>query len=183
MQNRNFDGMFRTALNRSVPWAADGLEGDYAVVDCARDSRIHPAVVGSRVESVCLYDGRLGRGLAAVAPYLVRLEQGSRFSNTFYEHGWNDAWGLVIRTRVGLAALRRHFRTLAYVRREAGPKLLFRYYDVRVLRTFLPTCSEQQLKQVFGPVDAFVLDGIGGVSPQIASRTEEGRLSVQEILH
>ena len=43
-------------------------------------------------------------------------------------------------------------------RRRDGTPLYFRYYDPRVLRSFLPTCSPAQLKQMFGPVDAFLAE-------------------------
>ncbi len=181
MPDRKLDGLFRRALDRDVAWAPARLQGDYAVVDGARNPQIFPALMSSRAESTCLYDGVLSRGLARVAPYLVRLERGSRFARVFYEEGWNDAWGVVVRTTVGLQILRRHFRTLAYARHGSGPKLLFRYYDVRVLRVFLPTCDARQLAQVFGPVDAFVLDGTGGVDPQIVSRDADGGLQIQNV--
>lgn len=180
MQNRQLDGMFHRALGRETSWAPPGLAGDYAVVDCARNARIYPAMKESRVKSVCLYDGALSPALARVAPYLVRLERGSRFASTFYDAGWNDAWGLVIRGRVEVGALRRHFRTLAYVRRADGPRLLFRYYDTRVMRVFLPTCDTTQLRQVFGPIDAFVLDAADGGVPQVMTRGEDGSLCIQD---
>ncbi len=130
---------------------------------------------------MCLYDGALSPGLARVAPYLVRLEPGSRFARTFYEDGWGDAWGLVVRSKASMKALRRHFRTIAYARCDAGPKLLFRYYDVRVMRQFLPTCDATQLEQLFGPVDAFVLDSAGGHTPQIMYRGVDGQLEIEEV--
>jgi hypothetical protein len=36
---------------------------------------------------------------------------------------------------------------------------LFRYYDPRVLRTYLPTCSQQDLGEFFGPVLNYVVEG------------------------
>lgn len=173
---RDFDGMFRRSLQRPVPKAPSGLEGDFAVVDCARNPRIYPAIASSRAESACLYSGKLSPGLARVTPYIVRLEQGSSFLRAFYSDGWNDAWGIVLRTSADLTAVRRHLRTLAYAREPRGPKLLFRYYDPRVLRSFLPTCDETQLGQIFGQIDAFVFDGTGGLNPQIVSRRVGGGL-------
>jgi hypothetical protein len=38
-------------------------------------------------------------------------------------------------------------------------KLLFRYYDPRVLRVFLPTCDPAQLWQIFGPIQRFDMEG------------------------
>ena len=43
-----------------------------------------------------------------------------------------------------------------------GPKnqrLIFRWYDPRVLRAYLPTCNTEELRTVFGNVNAFVVEG------------------------
>ena len=42
---------------------------------------------------------------------------------------------------------------------EAGRRLIFRYYDPRVLRVYLPTCWPAELETVFGPVDCFLTEG------------------------
>ena len=36
--------------------------------------------------------------------------------------------------------------------------MLFRYYDPRVLRAYLPTCDESELRAVFGPIRAFWME-------------------------
>ncbi len=46
--------------------------------------------------------------------------------------------------------LRRHLRTLLRVKDESGRYLLFRYYDPRIMRNYLPTCRTGELKTVFG---------------------------------
>lgn len=178
-RSRSLDSMFRRTLGRVPTRAPEGLEGDYAVVDAARDPRVYPLLQESRVESACLYDGTLSRAIAEVAPYLVRLDMGSTFVRALYANGWDHAWGIVLRTSAQLKVLRRHLRTLAYARTEEGKKLLFRYYDPRVLRIFLPTCDHAQLDEVFGPIDAFVVDGCDGASPQVLSRGDDGALGVE----
>lgn len=174
--DQSLDGLFRRALNSPDPTAPAGLEGQFAVVDCARSPLIYPALANSTAKSASLYSGQLSAELARVTPHIVRLERGSSFFRIFYAEGWNDAWGIVLRTSADLSTIRRHLRTLAYAREGQGPKLLFRYYDPRVLRTFLPTCDETQLGQLFGPIDAFVLDGAGGAAPHVVSRRPGGGL-------
>jgi len=46
--------------------------------------------------------------------------------------------------------MRQHFRRFITVHDESGKPLLFRYYDPRVLRTFLPTCNAKELAEIFG---------------------------------
>jgi hypothetical protein len=47
-------------------------------------------------------------------------------------------------------------RTLLRVRDEAGRTLLFRFYDPRVLRAYLPTCTATEWQSVFGPVHQLI---------------------------
>ena len=37
--------------------------------------------------------------------------------------------------------------------------MLFRYYDPRVLRAFLPTCTRDELRTVFGGIECFWIEG------------------------
>ena len=39
-----------------------------------------------------------------------------------------------------------------------GKRLLFRYYDPRVLRVFLPTCTPAELAGFFGPIRGYLLE-------------------------
>jgi len=45
------------------------------------------------------------------------------------------------------------------VKDERGNRLVFRYYDPRVLRVYLPTCSPSELRTVFGPIECFWAEG------------------------
>jgi len=61
----------------------------------------------------------------------------------------------------GLAQLRRHFRELLIVRDDSGRKLVFRFYDPRVLSIYLPTCTGAEARQFFGPVRRMAMEGDG----------------------
>lgn len=110
----------------------------------------------------CLFRGELGPDMAKVAPYLVKLDPLSEFSRWVVGTGWGHHWGTFVTSRQGFLGLRNHLRALTLVYRRDGTPLYFRYYDPRVLRTFLPTCSPAQLKQMFGPVDAFLAESEAG---------------------
>jgi len=58
-----------------------------------------------------------------------------------------------------LPRLRKHLREFLVVRDAAGRRLVFRYYDPRVLRVYLPTCTTDELRTVFGPIDTFWMEG------------------------
>jgi hypothetical protein len=55
--------------------------------------------------------------------------------------------------------VRRHLRTLFRVKDETGRILIFRWYDPRVLRAYLPTCLPAELHTFFGPIERFYCEG------------------------
>jgi Domain of unknown function (DUF4123) len=114
------------------------------------------------VEAACLLRGKLAPDMAEVAPYLVKLDPESEFTQWVVGTGWGQHWGSFVTSQQGFRKLHSHLRALTLVYRRDGTPLYFRYYDPRVLRVFLPTCSPEQLKQMFGPVDAFLAENDGG---------------------
>lgn len=133
-------------------------QGVFAVLDGARDRRIYSAVNDCRLDRCCLYSGDLPWQLQMTAPYLVHLDREDRFTKFLLDTGWGNSWGIFARSEVSMTELRRHLRGFLRVRDEAGRRLLFRYYDPRVLRMYLPTCWPQELQTVFGPVDSYLME-------------------------
>ena len=131
-------------------------------------------------EFVCLYRGELKPDLAEAAPYLVRLEPGTKMTEWILSEGWGRHWGIFAISEADLKAMRQHFRQLLTVYDEKGKPLLFRFYDPRVLRIFLPTCAEAERKQLFGPVREYVVEGEERSSvlrlPQEESKRQSGTL-------
>ena len=125
----------------------------------ARDERIYDAVGGTLLPKYCLYSGDLPHLLQRTAPYLVQLEREDRFTRYLIDTGWGSSWATFIRTETGIKQLRRHLREFLRVRDESGKRLIFRYYDPRVLRVYLPTCWPAELDTFFGPISAFITEG------------------------
>ncbi len=150
------------ALFRWIDAAMDQPEGMplrlYAILDGARDEQIVPRLRASRTGWKCLFAGTLEPELASAAPYLVELDPHELYTQTLLAQGWGKAWGIFLVSRAPLEQLHRHFRGFLRVADEDGRMLLFRYYDPRVLRVYLPTCTTTEFDQVFGPVDAFLLE-------------------------
>jgi hypothetical protein len=147
-----------------VLWPAGkaGASGVWAILDCARDPRVYLALLSSRLEFRCLYSGTLPRELAMVAPYLVELHPQSRLTERLLSEGWGRSWGIFL--RIGdPASLRHHLRKFLKVQDEDGRRLLFRYFDPRVLRAYLPTCSVEELLLFFGPIDCFFTESAAGI--------------------
>src|SRR6267378_3829982 len=98
------------------------------------------------------------RSLETACLFRVKLEPDSAFAEWVVGTGWGQHWGSFVTTRQSFYKLRDHLRALTLVYRRDGTPLYFRYYDPRVLNVFLPTCSGAQLKEMFGPVDAFIAE-------------------------
>lgn len=137
---------------------SSGRTGVWVILDAARDKRIFGAVDGSYAEKCCLYSGVLPWQLQMAAPYLVQLKRDDRFTEFVIDHGWGQAWGIFLRSEADVTTLRRHFRGFLRVRDTAGRRLIFRYYDPRVLRVYLPTCTPDELRTIYGPVDQFLCE-------------------------
>lgn len=135
----------------------------WVVLDCARHRRIYRELAVSRLDYQCLYSGDLPLELKMVAPHLVELSPRYQFTRALLAQCWGQAWGCFFRINDG-TRLRHHLRKLLTVQAEDGRRLLFRYFDPRVLRAYLPTCTPAELAQVFGPVSAVFAEAAGGDS-------------------
>jgi hypothetical protein len=132
----------------------------YMLLDAARDRRIYTRLteLGDAVQARSLYQGDIGDSLAHVSPYLVATRENQPESLKLAEAGFGRSWAVFITTLTTFDDLRRHLRKFNLVYREDGAALVFRFYDPRVLRLFLPTCSADELKRFFGPVEAFLTE-------------------------
>lgn len=128
----------------------------YAVLDAARDPRIIELLRESPDETRSLYEGVKGDSMAAIAPYLVLLDPQSWLLEALVAEGLGRSWGLFLDCPLPFKEMRRHLRRLLMVHLEGEEELLyFRFYDPRVIRTFLPSCTPDQLNQFYGPIKQF----------------------------
>ncbi len=133
---------------------AEGLS-TFAVLDGASIHGLRKLLHEAKPKHECLYLWALSDDMADAAPYLVQLEQESPFTQTVLERGWGKHWGIFAMSETGIRDLRQHFRRYLTVYAPDGKPLLFRYYDPRVLRAYLPTCNPEEIGKLFGPVKAF----------------------------
>lgn len=150
---------------RQVLWPSGKLSklGVWAVLDCARDPKIYLALLESRLEFRCLYSGKLPLELEMAAPQLVELLPGNRLTDCLLTVGWGQSWGCLLRAE-DATTVRPHLRNFLKVHDEDGRRLLFRFYDPRVLRAYLPTCTPAESRQFFGPITEWITEGPAGRS-------------------
>lgn len=112
----------------------------------------------------CLYDGRSATEMASVAPYLIDLSEISSAQavlERLLAEGWGESWGFYFACprQFEFDRIRKHLRSFLKVHVEGREDMFFRFYDPRILRILLPTCTAEQLAQFFGPIDTFYVEG------------------------
>lgn len=142
------------ALRASLP---AGLR-IHAVVDAARclDLAFEAKLLfGMNIHSLFAPD--VQTVLWNVSPYAFAVD-----SDSPYLRSWalrlGESAGILIASTAEDAALYDHLRKLFVVQDEQKQEFFFRFYDPRVLNTFLPTCSPAQLAEFFGPIDELIVE-------------------------
>jgi hypothetical protein len=129
----------------------------FGVVDMARDKdgRIAGSLHQAGAEPVCLFAGKLSEPVRRRAPFLLPLPPESPFAKVWLEQGWNDAWGILLWSERTLEEVRRHLRQFLRVQLPDGRFALFRFYDPRILPTYLRSCTRDELALWFAAISTF----------------------------
>ena len=144
---------------RNCLWPGGQRRTVWMIVDAARDRRAYRLLLeGYYSDRACLFSGPLTPEMELASPYLVQLHPEGSVTDKIIRQGWGQSWGVFLAAEVSLPALRRHLRTLLIVKDQSGRQLLFRYWDPRVLRVFLPTCRPSEMRQLFGPIGEMLLE-------------------------
>jgi len=143
---------------RDALFPADGDQNlaTYAIIDGAACEGLLDRLGEFQPEYCCLYAGELEEDVEEVAPYLIRLEHEHPFTLWLLENIKNKPWGIFCKAPSTLREMRKHFRKFLIVKGPEGGNLYFRYYDPRVLPTFVKTCDAAQKAEIFGPVHSYL---------------------------
>jgi len=142
-----------------LPLLRRDLQPLFAILDAARDIRILALLVHHQAECQSLYEGVEGAKLAQIAPYLVKLAPDSALLEPLVKEGWGKSWGVYLTSASDFHEIRRHLRHFLDVQLPDGEQVMFRFYDPRVMRIYLPTCMPEEANQFFGPIQRYVMEG------------------------
>ncbi len=142
-----------------ILWPEGPRQNIWMILDGARSIEIFRTLLACHLEYACLYSGTLSPELEMAAPYLVQLDHGYKDTHQLIRQSWGNSWGVFLRSETSLKKLRHHLREFLIVRDERGKRMAFRYYDPRVLRVYLPTCTTPELRTVYGTIECFWAEG------------------------
>src|SRR5690242_10807589 len=66
----------------------------YALLDGASVPELRQKLADHEPEHICLYRGDLEPDMAEVAPYMVKLDNESPFTDWVLDRGWGNHWGI-----------------------------------------------------------------------------------------
>lgn len=100
-----------------------------------------------------LYNGTSQEDYWAIAPYICKADPA--LIEWIRESLWKEPWGILAVSTSDFESLRAHFRKFLIVQSPEGEYWYFRFYDPRVLPVFLESSTTDELKEFFGPIQAY----------------------------
>ena len=156
--------VFQVNFNATeVPTVVDVLsnrpEPLYAVLDTARDPAIYPLLLTSGASYYSLYAGKSALELEAVAPYLVSLPPRCELLQTLVAKGWGKSWGIFLTSNQPAETIWHELRRSLMVKLEETQEFVyFRFYDPRVLRSFLAMADARQMVELTGTMTSLLVE-------------------------
>ncbi len=138
----------------------------YAVADAARDHDLAWAAFDRfGLDRWSLFPADTAAAMRRVAPYLIPVPFGPRFP--YPGSGYLELWatrlwgarGILVSSPADPRSVWEHLRELFLAVDEEHVEYYFRFYDPRVLRGFLPTLAGDEVRQFYGPIQRFFVEG------------------------
>lgn len=152
----------------------------FAILDAARDRAVLGLLEESGEQFQSLYEGEKAADIAEYGPYLISLPKQSTALESLAQRAWGRNWAIFFNCPLPFEKVRHHFRQFLKLKLEDGQEVYFRFYDPRVLRSFLPTCDANQIAQIFGPVQHFLAEG-GNMGTVLQFTRDANKLKAREI--
>ena len=141
-------------------WPKGARRDVWMIVDAARDRRIFGMLLdGFYSDHMCLFSGPL---TPALSRWLRRISFALNTKVRKRSVLWRtrgETTGVCFSDQVWDArSCDVTFVSSLLVHDSRGDRLFFRYYDPRVLRVYLPTCTRDELRTVFGGIECFWME-------------------------
>lgn len=127
----------------------------FAILDACDEPLVPEKVQALGNErAACLYRGAAERDYWSIAPYLVEVDE--PLFDWIVDNLWKEPWGIFAVADSTLKDIRKHFRKFLLVEGPDGEELYFRFYDPRVIRSYINSCDPGEARQFFGPCQSIV---------------------------
>lgn len=143
----------------------------FAVVDGSQIPDLDIRLSASELQHCSLLKGEAAEEYGSTGPWLIQIASPDALMRSLFTRSKKNApkqgyWGrdaaIFIRTRLTLAELRAHLRRFLRVRDPAGKWMLFRFYDPRIMATYLRGIAdwEERSRHWFEAHDGGRIDAI-----------------------
>ena len=154
------DALYESLLGRPEPTATELAQagGDpakvlplhtYAILDAAKVANLAEMLETSGLEHRCLFKGDAFEGMKDAAPWIVRLEDGNRFTRNLFTrsdapwHLWDVEAGIYLQSSYDLATLWAHFRKFVKLKDRNERWQYFRFWEPLVLQAYLSVANQR----------------------------------------
>jgi len=136
----------------------------YGILDLARAPELYDHVERlAPACAACLFEGKLDPQVLRASPHLVELAAHDPLTVAWQGAGWGRSWGILIASREPLAFVRRRLRHFTQARLPDGQgPVLFRFWDPRVFRIYMPLVEPDALPPWFEGVERYVCESEDG---------------------
>ena len=100
--------------------------------------------------------------LATTAPYLLSLDSTKMNVESFIRERLGKNQMFFLESSAPKQELLDHCSSMLKAMDEDGKVINFRYYDPRILRVYLPTCTDEEIFIFFGDIDIIWVEGEEG---------------------
>ena len=132
----------------------------YCILDGASDRTIYPMLKSNKWDYTCLYKkkihfegDRMVDELAATAPYLLLLDPAKMNAESMVRERLGKNQMIFFESSAPKEELDNHCSSMLKAMDEEGKVINFRYYDPRILRVYLPTCTDEEIFIFFGDIE------------------------------
>jgi len=108
-----------------------------------------------------LFEGSSARDAAPAGPLVAPLTAHLETALALWTDQLGRNQGLLLQTYAELRPLLAHLREIFVASDEEGTEYFFRFYDPRVLPTYLETCTPEERASFFGPITALICERTG----------------------
>ena len=159
----------------------------YCILDGASNKTVYPMLKSNKWDYTCLYKkkihfegDRMVEELAATAPYLLLLDPAKMNMESIIRERLGKNQMFFFESSAPKEELHNHCSSMLKAMDEEGKVINFRYYDPRILRVYLPTCTDEELYLFFGDINTIWVEGEGKEVLEFEKDKKED-LSEQEI--